>query len=403
VNGWGLGNVSTGVQLWHATTTQDPTVRGTVLHPFAYQRVMKDQSGTPITNGLYDNAPRYDAASGQWVEVCAETNAPSNWTNYGADLFHGPDTDHMTRVAQDTSVQAEGLNWAKAADWFVTSGGTGGPWYWDSNLNRLGTLAYNLNLTGTGASFSGFGSHFPIVPLDSGSNTQFLALMFDDSTIGGGNATKGAVDVMLATPTPTGTVFGLPEAQGYTVTPPTPAGGQVGTVSEPFVVAVPAGTTLHSPVHVTPSLSGAGGPVGSPVLLQGDNASGSFLVAPTGSAGMRTVSVTNDGGLVNPAPSAYFAFSVAAAGIGYVAVNHNTGGTDNLRYLYGSNPIGDGTIIAYLASDYTAGNTSNPQGQSTTGADGRWLSPIILQSGYTYTLAFSKQGVFETSTTSVTV
>jgi hypothetical protein len=118
---------------------------------------------------------------------------------------------------------------------------------------------------------------------------------------------------------------------------------------------------------------------------------------------MRTVSVTNDGGLVNPAPSAYFAFSVAAAGIGYVAVNHNTGGTDNLRYLYGSNPIGDGTIIAYLASDYTAGNTSNPQGQSTTGADGRWLSPIILQSGYTYTLAFSKQGVFETSTTSVTV
>jgi hypothetical protein len=73
-------------------------------------------------------------------------------------------------------------------------------------------------------------------------------------------------------------------------------------------------------------------------------------------------------------------------GTGSITVNHNTGGSDNLRVLdSGSVPVGGATIRAYLADAYAAG-VRDIQGQVTTGTDGRWLEDMHLDAGtYTFT------------------
>jgi len=91
----------------------------------------------------------------------------------------------------------------------------------------------------------------------------------------------------------------------------------------------------------------------------------------------------------------------AADGDGTVPVNHNTGGTDNLRYVLGSTGVSGGVIRAYLATDYTAGAYVE-RGRAITGDDGRWLAPMYLTHGLAYTLTFSKPGAYLTSTATVT-
>jgi hypothetical protein len=84
------------------------------------------------------------------------------------------------------------------------------------------------------------------------------------------------------------------------------------------------------------------------------------------------------------------------AGGGNTSVNHNTGGTDNLRYMYRGSGIDNATITAYLKADYSAGNTGSSavRGSSTTGPDGRWLTPMFLDAGYTYVIVFYVQGQY---------
>lgn len=77
-------------------------------------------------------------------------------------------------------------------------------------------------------------------------------------------------------------------------------------------------------------------------------------------------------------------------GTGAVAVDHNTGGTDTLRYTSdGSTGIADATVTAYLKSDYDAG-VMNVQAFTTTKSDGRWTSPLYLDDGVAYTIVFQK-------------
>lgn len=80
-------------------------------------------------------------------------------------------------------------------------------------------------------------------------------------------------------------------------------------------------------------------------------------------------------------------------GDGDIPVDHNTGGTDNLRLTRDGIGIGDAIIIAYLKSDYDAGNRTR-RGKSTTGDDGRWLYPMMLDPG-TYILIAEKPGVYK--------
>lgn len=78
-------------------------------------------------------------------------------------------------------------------------------------------------------------------------------------------------------------------------------------------------------------------------------------------------------------------------GGGPIAINQNTGGTDNLRYVDGSgNGIEGADVLIYLATNWP----SQPDlvaAAATTGPDGRWLSPAYVQSG-TYVAVFTKIG-----------
>ena len=84
------------------------------------------------------------------------------------------------------------------------------------------------------------------------------------------------------------------------------------------------------------------------------------------------------------------------AGTGDTAVNHNTGGIDQLRYEYNGVGVDNATIVAYLKADYQAGNTGSgsARGSSTTGPDGRWLNPIFLDAGFTYIICFYVQDTY---------
>jgi len=79
------------------------------------------------------------------------------------------------------------------------------------------------------------------------------------------------------------------------------------------------------------------------------------------------------------------------AGTGPIAINQNTGGTDNLRYIDSAgNGVEDADVLVYLATDWPTQPT-RVQAAATTGPDGRWLSPAFVQSG-TYVAVFSKIG-----------
>lgn len=74
------------------------------------------------------------------------------------------------------------------------------------------------------------------------------------------------------------------------------------------------------------------------------------------------------------------------AGNGDVPVDHDYGGTDTLRFTLadGTTPIDDALVTALVDG------TIN--GQTRTGSDGRWISPLMLDAG-TYTIVFSKPGL----------
>ena len=90
------------------------------------------------------------------------------------------------------------------------------------------------------------------------------------------------------------------------------------------------------------------------------------------------------------------------SGDGDVPVDHNTGGTDSLRYTLGGDGADNVVIKAYLQSEYDAG-TRTLRGTAYTGPDGRWLAPLMLNAGAIYTLVASLPGVTEATTTNLTV
>jgi hypothetical protein len=86
------------------------------------------------------------------------------------------------------------------------------------------------------------------------------------------------------------------------------------------------------------------------------------------------------------------AAAAAGSGGGPVAINTNTGGADNLRYVTVSGQgIGGANILIYLATDWPA-NPGNVQAVAVTGSDGRWLAPAFVSHG-TYVAVFTKIGL----------
>lgn len=86
--------------------------------------------------------------------------------------------------------------------------------------------------------------------------------------------------------------------------------------------------------------------------------------------------------------------AASPAGDGDTAVNHDTGGTDNLRLEYNGNGIDNASIRAFLKSEFDADPTSATlrAGPIYTGADGRWVGVMMLNAGLTYTLVFARAG-----------
>lgn len=77
------------------------------------------------------------------------------------------------------------------------------------------------------------------------------------------------------------------------------------------------------------------------------------------------------------------------AGTGAITVDHNTGGTDNLRYARNGIGIGAATVRAYVKSDYDAG-TYILRGQTITRSDGRWATALYLDHNVRYYIIFHK-------------
>ena len=83
-----------------------------------------------------------------------------------------------------------------------------------------------------------------------------------------------------------------------------PGGGAVGLPSTNFTVALPAGGAVVGTATVTPHDGGGGTFTPTTVALTTGVPSATFTYTPA-SAGTKTISVTNDGGLVNPANISY--------------------------------------------------------------------------------------------------
>lgn len=90
-------------------------------------------------------------------------------------------------------------------------------------------------------------------------------------------------------------------------------------------------------------------------------------------------------------------------GSGDTAVNHNTGGVDNLRAVTALGVgIDNVVILAYLKTDYDAGGRT-VKGASTTKSDGRWQHDMMLDAGFTYTLVFYKEDEYGPNNVEVSI
>lgn len=87
---------------------------------------------------------------------------------------------------------------------------------------------------------------------------------------------------------------------------------------------------------------------------------------------------------------------------GRIAVDHNTGGTDAMRYIDEEGAgIAGATIRAYVTEDYDAG-VYDLRAKTVTGDDGRWKTPLYLSDGVPYTIVFEKDGEYGPDTQEVT-
>lgn len=82
--------------------------------------------------------------------------------------------------------------------------------------------------------------------------------------------------------------------------------------------------------------------------------------------------------------------SGSGTGDGDIAVNHNYGGTDELRITKSGQPVDGATIRAYLATDTDFSDSTPPT--TFTGSDGRWIAPLMLDED-DYVLVISKPDV----------
>jgi hypothetical protein len=156
------------------------------------------------------------------------------------------------------------------------------------------------------------------------------------------------------------------QATGYSLSGP--GSGTVGVASDPFTVALTGGTTVPGPVTVTPGDGGAGGTfTPSTVILNTGSTSATFTYTAA-SAGAKTISCTNNGGLSNPS-----------------SLNYTASAASSVHLL--------NTLISYWKLDVApASVTPDAQGSNhltlgTTGGGNPALATGLINNGMLFTAA----------------
>lgn len=85
-------------------------------------------------------------------------------------------------------------------------------------------------------------------------------------------------------------------------------------------------------------------------------------------------------------------------------LDHNTGGTDNLRYVTpGGSPVPDATVRVYTKLAWDLRRRSDVVGSTVTAPDGRWKNPIFVEPGNTFVVHFQLPNAWGPDTVEVTV
>jgi hypothetical protein len=98
------------------------------------------------------------------------------------------------------------------------------------------------------------------------------------------------------------------------------------------------------------------------------------------------------------------AVSTAPALPNVVKVDHNYGFPGSLRYqTAGGIPVEAAIIRVWKKADFDAGNTDAPLAITMTNAQGNWVNPFNLTTGFTYVVQFAKEGLYGPDKTEIVV
>lgn len=156
------------------------------------------------------------------------------------------------------------------------------------------------------------------------------------------------------------------------------------------VVAVPMSDTGHprNYIAVVPAGTAAGELVGRVFLTAGSTLVRGDMIE------LGSLAFTWNGtSIISGAGS-------TGTGTGDVLVTQDTGGTDTYRVMYNSLPVDGAQVYAYSPDAYVPGG--QPDAQTVTGSDGRWISGLFLDPG-AYKLVFVLPGHFQTTVLDLTV
>lgn len=254
------------------------------------------------------------AAGAGWDAVVDTTGTPNLENSGNATYF--PDGLHLSDAAYALLVPLV-ESAIRPLLRVATSFGFTGPTSGDigvASTNFTVTPDYDYNGTVT-PSDGGAGGTFTPTSLDWSSNKDTTAKTFTYTPAGAGAKTISLANSWsLTAPTPiTYTAASSGAVTSYTLTGPST--GTVGFSAGPFTVTLGTGT-LASPVTVTPSAGGGGGTFApSSVVLSDTARSASFDYIPA-SAGAKTISVSDTGGLTDPSSLSFTAAAAPAPATG---------------------------------------------------------------------------------------
>lgn len=278
--------------------THDPASGGSVVG-----------SGSPVTFTVTAASTHHYAlemvgseisAYGDGVSLMSAADTGTTAAGYAGFGFFGgsPDNTHGPQIVRWATLNVGGTptiaaptastpsGGAATLSWLPVDGGTG-----------PGEYQLQRSATGTGG-WSNVGSAtFDWQAVDSGqSGTRFYRVVATQPGAVVTNSGNASV------------VYGGATATTYTLTPPSPSTGQPGVASATFGVQLDA--IPSSPVTITPAA--ATGTFTPATLLVNDANVHTFTYAAA-SVGSKTISATNNGGLTDPPPVTFTAYSLALA------------------------------------------------------------------------------------------